>query len=277
MIILFYKYNTLSNKLSVYSLANIKEEKLINVTSGVKCFFEDNHHTIWIGTENAGLLRYNKEADSFTSIVSNEKDKNGLHYNYDIWCIFQDREENIWLGTDKGINIFNPYRRYIQSIHHEENNTASLPKNEIDCFIQSANGDILAGTWGGGITVYDSNWNFKKNISFPNPYEYNMVWSFIQNDDGTIWAGCQHGYIHIYNPSNQSIHTIHPPQLNNKTIWTMATDKQGNIWMGLHDGKIAEWNKQQKNFTHTTIMKKELNKLIFLFLIFFLTANNVVG
>jgi ligand-binding sensor domain-containing protein/putative methionine-R-sulfoxide reductase with GAF domain len=249
---LFYKYNALSKKISTYSLINLtttkatkRNEKGILI---VKCFFEDNHGHIWIGTANGGLLQYDPEKDSFSNIINEETNQQGLHYNYEILCIFQDKEENIWLGTDKGINIFNPYRPYFQSIHHEENNPSSIPKNEIMNFIQAANGDIIAGTWGGGITVYDNKWNFKKNIPFAGPYEYNLVWSFVQNDDGNIWIGCQHGFIHIYNPSTGAIQTIHPPELNNKTIWCITKDSRGNMWMGLHDGKIAEWDKQQNKF-----------------------------
>ncbi len=248
----FYKYNTSSKKLSVYSLTDINKSKTPNLNQdavvNVKCFFEDNHHTIWAGTENAGLLRYNQEEDSFIRSSNDPNNKQGLHYNFVISNIFQDEEENIWLSTDDGINIFNPYRQYFQSIHHEEGNPSSIAKNEIDNFIQAGNGDILAGTWGGGFTVYDSLLNFKKNIYFSNPYEYNMIWSFIQNDDGTIWVGCQHGFIHIYNTANGTIHTIRPLETNNFTIRCMAKDKAGNIWMGLHNGKVAKWDKSQNKF-----------------------------
>jgi LytS/YehU family sensor histidine kinase/ligand-binding sensor domain-containing protein len=249
----FYKYNLADKKFTVYSLQQIeglaKTNNSENQVLMVQCFFEDNHHTIWIGTGNAGLLQYNRAKDSFSYIINDKKNLQGLHYNYIILGIFQDKEENIWLSTDMGINIFNPYRQYFKQVHHEENKpAASLPKHEILGFIQTAGGNILAGTWGGGITVYDSNFTFIKNIYLPGPYQYNLVWSFIQNDDGTIWAGCQHGFIHIYNPSTGAIKTIRPPELGNYTIWCMTKDSKGNIWMGLHNGKVAEWNKEQNKF-----------------------------
>jgi hypothetical protein len=213
------------------------------------CFFEDNHGTLWLGTQNAGLLKYNKETDSFITFSGQKENQQTVKYNYDINCIFQDREDNIWLGTDKGITIFNPYRQYFQSVYHEENNPLSIPKNEIQQCIETNNGDILAGTWGGGITVYDHQWHFKKNIHFYSaPEEYNLIWSFIQNDDGTIWIGCQHGYIHIYDPIKETINTIHPPELNKFTIYCMVKDEAGNILFGLYDGKIAKWDKKQNKF-----------------------------
>jgi ligand-binding sensor domain-containing protein len=250
---LFYRYNAVSKKMFSYSLSDIAIEKNDNTNRAggllmVNCFFEDNHQNIWLGTSNGGLVQYISGKDSFVSTLNDENNKQGLHYNYDILCIFQDKEENIWLGTDKEINIFNPYRQYFQSIHHQENDPFSLPKNEIMNFIQAANGDIIVATWGGGITVYDSKWHFKKNIVFKGHYEYNLTWSMVQNDDGTIWIGCQHGYIHIYDPASGAIRSIHPTELNNSTIFCMAKDKQGNFWLGLYDGKIGEWNKQENKF-----------------------------
>jgi ligand-binding sensor domain-containing protein/putative methionine-R-sulfoxide reductase with GAF domain len=248
----FYRYNCVNKKLSVYSLADIEHiSKLKNKEDHVmiiKCFFEDTRHNIWIGTVNGGLLKYNRAKDSFTYFLNEDMNRQGLHYNYEITCMLQDKQDNIWLGTDKGINIFNPYQQSFQSIHHQANNPASLPENEINHFIQAANGDIICGTWGGGITVYDSNWQFKKNIRFPGPYEYNLVWNFVQNDDGNIWIGCQHGYIHIYDPVKGTVKTLDPPELHRSTIWDMKKDKAGNIWLALHDGKIAGWNKQQNKF-----------------------------
>ncbi|MEO6718808.1 MAG: two-component regulator propeller domain-containing protein [Ferruginibacter sp.] len=247
-----YRYDPESKKLSAYSLSAIEKKQGSKKNTGgtliSSCVYEDNHHTIWISTENAGLLRYNKEKDDFDFIVSNENNKQSLQFNYRIFSIFQDREENIWIGTDKGISIFNPYRQYFQTVHYEEKNIASLPKNEIECFIQTSNGDILAGTWGGGITVYDPQWQFKKTIRFPGNYETNLIWYFLQNDDGAIWAGCQHGYVHIYHPTTNAIQTIHPPELENSTVRCMAKDKTGNIWIGLNNGKIVKWDKTEKKF-----------------------------
>jgi ligand-binding sensor domain-containing protein len=247
---LFYRFNHETGKLISYNLSTINKlgnnKKKEDRTLLINAMYEDSHGNIWIATENAGLLLYHEETDDFEDINVDEKNIQGIQYNFKIYCIIQDKEENIWLGTDKGISIFNPYRQYFKSIRHEEN-IPSLPKNEILSFIQTNTGNILVGTWGGGISVYDNQWKFKKNILFSNHYEYNMVWCFMQQDKN-IWAGCQHGYIHIYNPVTQVIKTIHPSEMSGSTIHCMAKDTEGNIWFGLHNGKIVEWDKQQNKF-----------------------------
>lgn len=237
---LFFKYDPSNRRLTRYSLSKV------NAT--VSSLFEDNHQALWVCTEYAGLLRYDEAADRFDAVLADDNDKISTLFDFHFNCIFQDRDENIWLGSDKGITIFNPYRQYFRYIHHEEGNNASLPKNEIQCTIQTRSGDILASTWGGGITVYDSNWHFKRNITLHGQLEYNLVWDFIQNDDGRIWAGCQHGYIHIYDPLTGSLKTIHPPEMDHSTIRCMAKDHAGNIWFGLHNGKMVEWARKEKKF-----------------------------
>ena len=248
----FFCYHPATGKMIRYALPDIiKKSKGINANNGEKIInslYEDNHGTIWLLTENAGLLRYNVAADTFEPVVIDELNTAGTRYSYAVNCIFQDREENLWIGTDRGITIFNPYRKFYRAIHHEENNAASLPKSEVTGFLQAASGDIVAGTWGGGITVYDSNWQYKKNLVFKGPADYNLIWSFAQSDDGNIWTGCQHGYIHQYNLSLNTAVSLHPPETEGATIRCMAKDAAGNIWLGLHNGKIVKWDKRTNKF-----------------------------
>ena len=225
----------------------IEGNKINNGILSINCIFEDNHANIWLATQNAGLLRYNSLHDNFDRVIDNKETSQGIKYNYNVYCIFQDKENNIWLGTDRGINIFNPYQNYIQSVQHENHNT-SLPKNEILGLIQTNTGDILVGTWGGGISVYDSALQFRKNISIKGAYENNLVWCFIQKEDGKIWAGCQHGYLHTYDPVTGEVTTIHPAEFQGSTIWCMQKDNEGNIWFGLNNGKIAKWDKSSNKF-----------------------------
>jgi ligand-binding sensor domain-containing protein/putative methionine-R-sulfoxide reductase with GAF domain len=248
---LFYRFNQKTGTLSSYNLSSIKKRhhftQQSDITLLINSIFEDNNANLWIATENAGLLLYHKETDDFENIIVDNKNVQSIDYNFKIYSITQDKEENIWLGTDKGISIFNPYRQYFTAVRPAENRP-SLPKSEILDIIQTGTRDILVGTWGGGIAVYDDQWRFKKNILFPHPHQYNMVYSFIRHDDGNIWAGCQHGHIHIYNPATESIKTIHPPELGGSTILCMTKDAEGNIWFGLHNGRIAQWNKIQNKF-----------------------------
>ncbi|RTL60695.1 MAG: hypothetical protein EKK37_00625 [Sphingobacteriales bacterium] len=252
----FYRYNIVTHTIKTYSLykinSNIKEQQLAQQDKAAPLilytFFEDNHHVLWITTGYSGLLRYDREADDFSVFGKTKAIENSISYSYDIFTIFQDRDENIWVGSDKGISIFNPYRQNFYVVRHEEGNDASLPNSEINACTLVAGGDILAGTWGGGITIFDNQWHFKRNIHFDKPEENNLIWTFIQREDSTTLVGCQHGYIHIYYPVNGKIETIRPPEMNSSTVFSMAKDGAGNVFFGLYNGEIALWNRNQDKF-----------------------------
>ena len=246
-----YKYDAKLKTCTVYQTIRKTQpdRNLLNLHEAITtlCMYEDSHGTIWFGNDHKGLYRYVTEGNNLEIISGKVNDQKGLQYNYSFICISEDRDGNIWLGTDKGINIFNPYDQYFNSIKYQENNP-SLPKNEITSFIQRADHSLYIGTWGGGFSIYDSLGHFKKSVSPKGPYEFPLVWSLTENDDGNIWAGAQHGYIHIYNPKTGKYTSIHPYQLENSTIRCMIKDRLGNIWFGLHNGKIAEWEKQSSGF-----------------------------
>jgi ligand-binding sensor domain-containing protein/putative methionine-R-sulfoxide reductase with GAF domain len=260
---ILYKYDNATKKVITYSLSAIKKKEEGNKYTGggllINCMMEDDDETIWVGTENAGLLRYNRETDKFDYCIARERNSESIQYDYKIFSLFQDREQNIWVGTDKGISIFNPYRQYFKSIRHEKNNPLSISKSEIISFIQTSNGDIFIGTWGGGIGVYDNRLNFKKNIVFNAVPEKNLVWSLLQVDDNTLWIGCQHGYLLVYNMVSGSIKTLHPPEMGGSTIRCMENDNKGNVWFGLHNGKIVKWDrKQDKMFPYSAGLQDSL-------------------
>jgi ligand-binding sensor domain-containing protein/putative methionine-R-sulfoxide reductase with GAF domain len=249
---MLFKYDKETKKISSWSLSAIKtKEDGIKTSAGgllINCIMEDDNHTIWAGTENAGLLRYSSATDKFDYCIVQQKNTQGIQYNYKIFNLFQDKEQNIWISTDKGISIFNPYRQYFRTISHEENNSSSISKSEIISFIQTSNGNIFIGTWGGGIAIYDSLLNFKRKIHFQGQAEKNFVWSFQQIDDRILWIGCQHGYLLAYDMANGSTKSMHPAEMENSTIRCMEKDNNGNICFGLHNGKIVVWNRKQDKF-----------------------------
>ncbi|MBC7885611.1 MAG: histidine kinase [Saprospiraceae bacterium] len=246
------RYNMDSKKLITYSLKDVKRregnEEKGDLTLLINNILEDRQKNIWFATDYAGLLLYNREQDDFIYITSDDKITNGLKYNFSINTIFQDRNDNIWVGTDRGINIFNPYNNYFQSIRHADGNDASLPKSDINDVIEAENGEIFIGTWGGGISVYNPDLTFDRNVNLPGPPEYELVWSFVKLDDGSVWAGAQKGHILMYDPIKQNFNTVQPVEIGHYTILHMVKDQDGNVLFGLSDGKIAQWNKSENKF-----------------------------
>ncbi|WP_459063645.1 histidine kinase [Flavitalea flava] len=240
----FYRYHYPTGKLYKYSIADIlRREGMAKTLPGwVSAVFEDDHKKLWFATGMAGLLQYDAYKDKFLYLLHEPDNNLALQYNHNIGGIFQDREENIWLATDKGVCIFNPYRQYFSRYGQRDIGA------EIVTAAWTQNKELYVGSWGNGLLIYDTAFRLKKHIFFPGMYEQNMVWSFLQQQDGEIWAGCQHGFLHIIDPLTHSLHTICPPEMERSTIKCMIKDHSGNTLLGLQNGKVVTWDWHQRRF-----------------------------
>lgn len=249
---LLFRYDLNADKLFTYDLKDLKKEQtgLSEAYPNllITAVFEDKQNNVWFATDNVGLLLFDHATDNFNYITTDNNIRNGIRYNFGIRTIFQDRQDNIWLGTDKGISIFNPSGNYFRSIHHIEGNELSLPRYDINDVIETVDGEIMIATWGGGIAFYDKDLKFIRNQVFTGSYEVNLIWSLVQRDNGTIWAGTQHGFIHEYDPIAKKFTTFQPPETEFSTIRAMVKDRDGNIFMGLHNGRVATWDESEQKF-----------------------------
>jgi len=244
----FYRYHLPTQKLYVYSLADIlvQEGNKNTLPVWISSFLEDDHGVLWIGTGQAGLLQYDYAADEFRYLLRQPGNSLGLQYTDQINTIFQDKEENIWFGSDKGISIINPYRRYFSVVSNQD---TTDPSRVVSDIVPAAliRDQLWTGSWGEGIKVYDTAFHFKKRFFFKGQYEQNMVWCFLEQADGSVWAGCQQGLLHIIT-SDGRVRSIQPPETDRKTIKAMIKDKAGNTLLGLQSGKIIVYEAAVKSF-----------------------------
>jgi ligand-binding sensor domain-containing protein/signal transduction histidine kinase len=63
----------------------------------------DRDGTLWVGTLDGGLHRYNQEADNFKRYTESE----GLPNNT-VYGILEDEKGRLWISTNRGLALFNP-------------------------------------------------------------------------------------------------------------------------------------------------------------------------
>jgi ligand-binding sensor domain-containing protein/signal transduction histidine kinase len=76
----------------------ITEEKPLLPDANVLCFTTD-HNNIYIGTDDRGVVVWNKSSNKITSISK----KDGLSCDY-VYSLLRDKKGNIWAGTGCGID-----------------------------------------------------------------------------------------------------------------------------------------------------------------------------
>lgn len=73
----------------------------------ISCFIIAKDTTIWIGTENSGIFRYNLSNNSIVNYKEGPKSILDIKDN-NINCLFEDKSGNIWAGTSIALVRINP-------------------------------------------------------------------------------------------------------------------------------------------------------------------------
>ena len=248
-----YRYNLGTHQSREYFFRDRLNPSRISKNIPIDCMLQDSNGTIWMGARKNGLLEYSSRTDSFRSFPKTDQSPGGLDYNEYINCLYEDREGNIWIGTDKGISIFNPYKQQFHSVNLPSGKNEAANKTPVLSFLQIRNNDIWVATYGQGIQVFDSHLKYKTTYSYKANNLHtigepgNRVWCFLNQPDGKIFIGSQHGWLTIYNPGAGNFINAQPSGLGNSTIMNMILDSAHNTWLALYTG-LAKWDHENNTF-----------------------------
>ncbi|MDH3560169.1 MAG: regulator [Gammaproteobacteria bacterium] len=215
-------------------------------------FAEQQDGPLWIGTW-AGANSVDLGTMKFTTYVKEL-------INEWVYAIDIDSRERVWFGTEGGISLFDgkTWRHWTHADGLGAPNTDDLPaspntglgtrsRHDLGVLLQGSetynpnyvfslivdNQDrVWAGTWGGGIGVFDGQqW---RNYTTRDGLAGNIVYCMARDADGVFWFGTNRGLTrydgtawHTYNHSNG---------LLEDNVYAIATTAGGDIWVGTKRG-----------------------------------------
>ena len=201
---------------------------------------EDRDGVIWIATISRGLIRFRPGGE-----ISTIDTTNGLSHSA-IRCILQDKEGNFWAGGSlNGLNRFKP-RQFI-TIGRSD----GLPDNIVRTITETALGQIIVGTHGGGIAhIHDGKVEPASPIPLDSFGQY--VWSVIQDRTGRLWIGTFNDGLLVQDQGFRR--PFHLPEVFGSSIAALKEDTSGRIWAGGPGGLgIIEGNAMTVCFTNSLI------------------------
>ncbi len=238
---------------------------LVAPSEGVSPAIEAGDGTIWLGTDNSGLLRMRPGGDRlFTA-------EDGLPSN-SITALCEDGRGRIWVGTvfggvrvegeelvdltDEGLGeeyvsqfVEGPEGRIWavteRGVHVHDGaafssviTTEQLNYMDPISLLFTASGQMLIGTNGWGVVVLEDG-RIRHPEKFPQSLDSAIIWALEEDPEGRLWIGtnrgpwlCQDGrFRNIFVEIGLPAAEISGPQ-------SIHTDRQGNIWFGCDRGAI---------------------------------------
>ncbi|MBN2520122.1 MAG: hypothetical protein JXB17_06440, partial [Bacteroidales bacterium] len=146
---------------------------------------------VWAGTQNGGLLKYNKKNNQFTYYRNDPKNSNSISSNT-VYYIYEESPEIMWIGTANGLNRFNRKEETFNRVTLKDGNTS--------CAVYCIFPDTFNNFWMSsdcGLIKFNQN-----DYSYENYYksdgllgnEFNTT-SYCQLKSGEIFLGSAKGMI----------------------------------------------------------------------------------
>jgi signal transduction histidine kinase/ligand-binding sensor domain-containing protein/DNA-binding response OmpR family regulator len=261
------KINTRTSQVTRYrhdpqdstSISNDLIAKSWNRTIRGLSLAEDTNNDIWIGTELAGLNKYNRETDNFTRYPYKTSDPWSLGHKH-ISRLFEDSRHNFWVGTwGGGISQLNRKTGIFARYRHQPGNLNSLLMDYCFSIFESWPGDLWV-TLDYAIDRYDPKKNifthYSNKIICPNDYYKNRVWILEYEDEtGNLWFRSSGGSLVLFNPESNIWHVVQPDPENihglpASEIISFFQDASENLWFGTGMRGVSKYDPYVQNFTH---------------------------
>ena len=190
----------------------------------VQAAFADANGTLWFGMYKSGIVYYDNKTQKFHKILPRE------YEHADVRGIAQKDNDNILVATDNGIMTINIVDKKMSSCQQ-------LPHGDIRCLLRDSDGDIWAGTFGGGLFVLDTTLNVSRHYVTQNHFPSNTINHILEASDGRICVATGEG-IAIFDNHTDTSYTVYGKQhgLYNSHIRAVIEDASQNIWISTNSG-----------------------------------------
>lgn len=214
----------------------------------VRTISEDDHHHIWIGTEE-GLYIYNRQTDKVLLKKRNKGDRYAISDNT-IYSLVKDREGNMLVGTYYGgINIA-PNSFYQFKYYAWGESQQLLSGGIIKQIVPEWQTDNLwIVTKDGGVNYYNRKQHtFRRSVFLDTDDRAgrSSVTALLSDKEQHLWVGSYLGDLYQYDVSSgkQTFSTkINAEPLN--TIFNILDDDNGTLWLGTKNGVVC-FDKRRK-------------------------------
>lgn len=184
-----------------------------------------------------------------------------------VYSITQDKTGFMWFGTKDGLNRFDGYEFKIY--RHDPFDSTSLSDNTVTTLFSDSKGRLWAGTFSGGLNLYDPDLDCYHHIKAPNLTNAN-IHAITEDSNGNIWAGSYgSGLFQIIFAKGQNskpskiIQFIHDDKntgsLRGNFIIDVFTDHKGILWISTTEPGIQYINPESKQISFATLDYKVIN------------------
>ena len=221
-------------------------------TDRLSALYEDRGGVLWIGTEGAGLYRYDPRRDGFErppqpaaagdSAPSNTIPRLSPSSLMEIAPLLEDRAGRLWATTDAGLLTLEEDRQTYTYHRHRPTDERSLSHDSITALLEDSQGNFWIGTANGLNRISSDGVSFDRFVhdsSEPYSLAASLVHRLFEDRSGVLWIGTSTGGVDRLSPHKHVFKVYRPvapgaPQLGADAVLAIHEDPAGSLWVGTH-------------------------------------------
>lgn len=244
-----------------FQLYKVDKEQNTLTSNEVRSVQEMADGNIWIATKDGYTRCYDAQLQPMGVLCTDgsiQQNPQAIAFRQLVYAIFQDSKGRIWLGT-KGAGLFlltkNEATGAYSLTHfkHSDLNKSSLSNDNVYSIVESKQGEIWIGTFGGGLNkVVDNGGQIyfqhaQSGLEFYDLDKYSKIRCLLSDNEGILWVGTTAGLLQIEAEKAGRYEVYYSSKtlgvvscLSDNNVHDIYQDKRGNIWIGTFGGGLNQ-------------------------------------
>jgi ligand-binding sensor domain-containing protein len=185
----------------------------------VRSVWEDQRHNLWLGTNDAGLVRL------ANGVFTRYTTADGLP-SLNVRCVAPGRNGELWICTPNGLARFAGGKFTVYKT------AQGLSTDSLRAACETAGGEIWAGGDSNELNIWDGTRFRRRRLAAMSRLA--TVRTMLAAGDGAIWIGTTDGLIRLKDGRERRFTTS--DGLSDNSILSLAPSREGGIWIGAKDG-----------------------------------------
>jgi signal transduction histidine kinase/ligand-binding sensor domain-containing protein/DNA-binding response OmpR family regulator len=224
---------------------------------------EDSHHTLWLGTWEQGLCRYDPVSNEISYYLSPDKPNGILH----IHDIFEYKPGILLIGSDDGLSIFNINTLYHKLFTSTQTDLSSLSDRFVYPICKDREGGVWIGTYYGGINYLPPSGRMFERYThsrYTNSVNGNVIGGFTEDNMGNIWIASDDGGLNYLDIRTGKFTAFMPQPGKNSisyhNVHGLCWDDD-RLWIGTYTGGLNVYDIRTRKFGYYKSTKNNPNTL----------------
>ena len=237
-----YSFNT--EKLLTYTASSDVSHRI--TSDAISAICEGENETIFVGTLNGGLNKFELSKTNIEFIYDRNKNK-----QLPIKALIFNKSKQLFVGTDGyGMKIYNPASQILED-YEPSSSSFDFSKAKIHSLLEDKDGNIWAGIFQKGVFFIPGNPNGFKYYGYKsfrkNSIGSNCVMAIHKDKEGIIWVGTDNDGLYAINEKTQQVrHFENSEDMFSVPNTIMSIQEQGDdkLWLGSYLNGFVLFDKQ---------------------------------